>query len=57
MSPATLLSASAVSGASSGSGTGLSGRAPYTIELVMSTTRPTRPAAAAVSTVWAPRTL
>ena len=52
-----LPSASASSGASSGSGTGLSGRAPYTIALVTSTTRPIRSAAAAVSTVCAPRTL
>ena len=56
-SPARLVPESASSGASSGSGTGLSGRAPYTIALVTSTTRPTRSAAAAVSTVCAARTL
>ena len=56
-SPARLSPESASSGASSGSGTGLSGRAPYTIALVTSTTRPTRSAAAAVSTVCAARTL
>src|SRR5271165_935213 len=56
-SPATLPSVSARSGASSGSGTGLSGRAPYTMALVTRTTRPTRSAAAAVSTVCAARTL
>ncbi len=56
-SPTTLPSGSAPSGALSAIGTGLSGLAPYTIVLVISTTRPTPPAAAAVSTVWAPRTL
>ena len=56
-SPATLPSWSRPSGASSGSGTGLSGSAPYTMALVTRITRPTRPAAAAVSTVCAARTL
>src|SRR5437764_719662 len=56
-SPTTLPSGSAASGADSGSGTGLPGRAPYTIALVIRITRLTRPAAAAVSTVCTPRTL
>ncbi len=56
-SPTTLPSRSAASGAVSGSGTGLSGLAPYTIALVTRITRLTRPAAAAVSTVCTPRTL
>ena len=41
-SPATLPSGSAPSGASSASGTGLSGPRPYTMALVTRTTRPTR---------------
>ena len=56
-SPTTLPSGSAPSGAASASGTGLSGAGAVHHRAGDQHTRPTRPAAAAVSTVCAPRTL